>query len=343
MALDFSVSTLMKTKFAGTIPPFQTAPVKSWFEVILLTLVPIFCGCAHVTTGSTEKTSSPSSTAARKFYTLAAEGIWQLDSEEERFDASGLLVTHANDLLTINDRNSDLFRIELEGDSATILKTGLFPPELVRAQAPTERERYDCEGIAQDEAGRLYICEEAERAIYRWDPATQKMEKLEIDWSPVSHHFRGGINASFEGIAVGKERIYIANERSNPLIIVVDLENLEVVDHFVVTASGFALGGPHYSDLSWFGDHLFVLDRNYRTIVQVEPGSHEIVAEFRFSDMEHAPEVDYLRDFPTGTIEGLAVTAKHFWLVTDNNGRGRSQFPQDIRPTLFRCPRPDRE
>jgi hypothetical protein len=50
--------------------------------------------------------------------------------------------------------------------------------------------------------------------------------------------------------------------------------------------------------------------------------------------------VAYRTAFPTGTMEGLAVDEKYFWLVTDNNGLGRIKFPRDARPTLFRCPRP---
>jgi hypothetical protein len=41
-------------------------------------------------------------------------------------------------------------------------------------------------------------------------------------------------------------------------------------------------------------------------------------------------------------MEGLAVDENQFWLVTDNNGLGRERYPLDTRPTLFRCPRPDR-
>lgn len=281
----------------------------------------------------------------RSFHTLEADRVWQLDFPGNgRFDASGLLALPGGELLTINDRNSDLFRIEpAAGKSARVLATEFFPPELVREAAISERRRYDCEGIARDEQGRLYICEEMERTIYRWDGKSGEIERLEIDWTPVASYFQGGINASFEGVAAGGGRLYVANERSNPVIIVVDLETLAVVDHFTVRASGFALGGPHYSDLSWFDGHLYVLDRNHRAVLRVNPKTREVVAEFSFGTMELEHEVAYRTDYPTGTMEGLAVTAEHLWLVTDNNGRGRVRFPKDPRPTLFRCQRPDRK
>ena len=39
-------------------------------------------------------------------------------------------------------------------------------------------------------------------------------------------------------------------------------------------------------------------------------------------------------------MEGLAVDARHIWLVTDNNNLPRERYPEDRRPTLFRCPNP---
>jgi hypothetical protein len=42
------------------------------------------------------------------------------------------------------------------------------------------------------------------------------------------------------------------------------------------------------------------------------------------------------------TMEGLAVNRDFIWLATDNNGLGRMRYPKDLRPTLFRCRRPDR-
>jgi hypothetical protein len=41
-------------------------------------------------------------------------------------------------------------------------------------------------------------------------------------------------------------------------------------------------------------------------------------------------------------MEGLAVDKNYFWLVTDNNGWVRKKFPDDSRPTLFKCARPDK-
>ena len=325
----------------------QTPSVKWLLLLTGIVGVVLEMGCAHAPSPA----PSPEPHRANRdlpretqYFDLQADGWWQLDGEGNgRFDASGLLAdAGAETLFTINDRNSDLFQIEFAGSTARLAATDLFPPELVQRVAPVARPRYDCEGIARDEQGRLYICEEADRAVYRWDPRRRKVERLEIDWSRVSGEFQGGINASFEGIAVGGGKLYLANERNNPLIIVVDLATLQVIDDFVVNPTGFALAGPHYSGLDWSEGSLFVLDRNHRAVVKVNPETHRIVAEYRFGAMEKAAEVEYLTDYPTGTMEGVAVTAEHIWLITDNNGRGRVKYPNDARPTLFRCPRPDR-
>ncbi|MBU6401125.1 MAG: hypothetical protein KGS61_12460, partial [Verrucomicrobia bacterium] len=100
----------------------------------------------------------------------------------------------------------------------------------------------------------------------------------------------------------------------------------------------------HYSDLCWFDGALFVLLRECHVVLEVNPASHRVLAEFDYAAMENAPEAAYytLYHYPMGTMEGLAVSRDCFWMVTDNNGLGRIRYPRDLRPTLFRCPRPDK-
>ena len=61
-----------------------------------------------------------------------------------------------------------------------------------------------------------------------------------------------------------------------------------------------------------------------------------------YADVERDFEVAYEHDTATASlVEGLAVDGKNFWFCIDNNGRGRRKSPQDTRPTLFKCRRPD--
>jgi hypothetical protein len=282
-------------------------------------------------------------------YTLRAEQYWQLNSPQgERFDASGLLLTPAHELLTVNDRGPSIYRVEFPaaGNSANlVLVTNAFTPQQLRPFAREKIGHYDCEGIAQDEAGRIYLCEEANRWVLRWDPKTKTVERLNIDWAPVNKYFSStDRNASFEGVAISGGRLYLANERSQGRIIVVDLHALKVIDDFAVRPSGSLAVDVHYSDLCYFENALFVLLREGRIVLKVDPVSHRVLAEYNYHEVENASEVAYYSlFFWAGVMEGLAVDADNIWLVTDNNGLGRLRHPNDIRPTLFRCARPDKE
>jgi uncharacterized protein YjiK len=292
--------------------------------------------------GSAKGTASQSSVSSRKSYKLEADDFWQVElPTRRRFDASGLSFLNGK-LLTISDRSSELWWLDLSTNHvAQVRQTGWFTLPQMQAATHLRENSYDCEGIAVDNAANLYISEEKTRSIFKWDAKAQKVEKLAIDWTPARKFFSVlDNNASFEGIAIGGGKLWVANERSEPRLFEVDLQTLQVVTNFYVDASGFAFGGPHYSDLSWFDDHLFVLDRNHRVILEVDPTTKKVIAEYDFAQMELQPEFAYHTAYPTGTMEGLTVDKDYFWLITDNNGEARYKNPRDTRPTLFRSKRP---
>jgi len=289
---------------------------------------------------------SETSTNSWPCYSLTAEKIWQLNSpHHERFDASGLVLQKNEQLLTVNDRGAEIYKIEFStnADSANlVLVTNCFTDAQLAPFAKEKIGRYDCEGVAQDKQGRIYLCEEANRWILRFDPKTKKVDRLPIDWSPVKKYFLpGDLNASFEGIAIGDGKLFVANERQRGRIIVLDLKTLKILDDFAVRPTGTRMLDIHYSDLSWHDGALFAILRENHVVVKIDPKRHCILAEYDFHDMEQAPELAYKVTYPTSTMEGLAVDKNYFWLATDNNGWGRKKFPQDTRPTLFKCRRPD--
>ena len=282
-----------------------------------------------------------------KQYRLSLDKVWQVDTPAgERFDASALLWTTNHQLLTVNDRGPDLFQIVFpEGKGAPVIKAmpGMFSQAQFARFASQKKTRFDTEGIGQDEQGRFYICEETDRWILRLDPATRQVERLAIDWEPVRQHFDPkDTNASFEGVAVGDGKLYVANERSHCRILVADLTSLKVTDNFLVRPINNNAADFHYTDLCYFEQSLWVLLRDVRTVLQVDPATHQLKAQFDFAHLELRPDLAYLSSFVTGSMEGLAVTKDEIWLITDNNGLGRLKFPKDIRPTLLKCPRPDR-
>jgi hypothetical protein len=240
-----------------------------------------------------------------------------------RFDASGLWRTRTGEWLTINDREPTLYQLQVPDGKLTVLKQ------------LSKTNRYDCEGIAEDESGRIYVCEESERLILRWDRKRDTIERLPIDWSGATKYFSSDRNASFEGVAVGGDNLYVANERMFPRILVVDLRAMRLIDDFLVEPITFNLLGLHYSDLSWFDRHLYVLCRQNQVVLEVDPESHDVLAEFDYKNLED--KLGYKKEFPVGYMEGLAIDREFIWLLIDNNGAARKG--NDTRPVLLKCRR----
>src|SRR5205085_1670036 len=112
---------------------------------------------------------------------------WQLElPNAKRFDASALLLTPSG-LLTISDREPVLYRIALTNAVSARLElvSSCFSSDQLRNLAPLLPSRLDCEGLARDAQGRIYISEESQRWILRCSPVENKLERLNIDWSPV--------------------------------------------------------------------------------------------------------------------------------------------------------------
>ena len=275
----------------------------------------------------------------RRQFTLTAKANWQLNITQ-RFDASALAF-RGGKLITVNDRDGVLYELELQTNSVAALKRlDLFPRPVLARVTPKKATRFDFEGIAVDAAGNIYVSEESQRLVFKSSPDGKHVDALAFDWSPVERFISNDINASLEGIAVLGDRLFLANERSAPRIFVIDLPSRKIIDSFAVDSLGFAFGGAHYSDLSVFEGHLFILDRNHRCIFEVDPISKRVLAEYSFAQMELTEDVAYFSDYPTGAMEGLAIDRDYFWLLTDNNGKARFKHPKDNRPTLFQCPRP---
>ena len=195
-------------------------------------------------------TARPKAPAPWPRYALEAAQIRQLNLPNgERFDASGLCFGPNGDLLTVSDRGPSVYRIEFISDTnaADVVKLpDCFTPEQLAPFSAEKTGRYDCEGVAADELGRLYLCEEENRWILRWDPLSRRVERLKIDWSPVQKYFSPtDHNASFEGITIGGGRLYVANEREQGRIIVYDKGRRERV---IALGTNYMRNFFHYLD-----------------------------------------------------------------------------------------------
>ena len=310
-----------------------------WRWLLLAAVLPL-CGCF------TRPTSLES--PSYHYYTLSAEHIWRMNLPRgERFDSSGLFLDKTGALLTESDQNIGVYRVQFppggSGDSVDLIQQpDCYTPAQLAQLAVGKHGRFDCEGITEDDQGRIYLCEEGDRMILRWDPQTKTVENLNIDWSPVRKYFSDDRNAAWEGITIHDSTMYVANERKKGRIIVVDLPTLKVTDDFVLPASwSWWFWDTHYSDLCWFDGALYALLREDHVILKIDPKAKRVLAEYNFHKMENDPENLYHKIYPIGVMEGLAVDKNYFWLCTDNNGQGRAKYPGDTRPTLFQCLRPD--
>lgn len=338
------------------LPFAQTLPSSSKRPLCLAPIFLLLCLSACSTTAPRASIPDESSTPSTKTdrpplkrstptkHTLSADGRWLLTAPETpRLDASALLRLPNGTLLTVNDKSLPPWEIRLgEPPEATLIsRPDLFPAEQRDKLQPPKEHPYDSEGLAMDDRGRIYLCEEADRWILRHDPTTGQVERLDIDWSPVSRWFHPvDRNASFEGIAAGGNKLYVANERSTGRIIVVDIPSLKVIDDFQVSPPGRPALDVHYSDLSWFEEHLWVLCRQSRCILEVDPVTRNVLAEYDYRALELDRENAYRTMIPFGMAEGLSIDSTHIWILIDNNGLPRRMDRSDRRPLLLRCPRP---
>lgn len=274
---------------------------------------------------------------------LTPDARWLLQAPTGRYDASALLRHPDGRLLTVNDKSLPLSQVNLGSNSvARLSPSPFFPLEAVRTASGRPRYAPDIEGIAIDQGGRLYICTEGQRWIFRTDPEGRMVERLAIDWTPVKRWFSTNDgNASWEGIAIGGNRLYLANERSVGRIIEIELDSLRIVGDFQAAPIENTSSDVHYSDLCWFDDSLWILCRDIRTVLRVDPRSRVLLAQFDFEEAERAPQNAYITALPYGFAEGLSVDATHLWIAFDNNGLPRRSNPTDFRPLLLRFPRPD--
>src|SRR5438477_11924345 len=153
---------------------------------------PFLSGCAADSSGTSATQPVASSrvathevtTPAWPRYTLRADQTWQLNLPGgQEFDASGLAITREGELLTINDRGATVYRIQFltQTNAADLIPlTNCFTAAQLKPFQHEKAGRYDCEGVAADATGRLYICEEANRWILRCDPGTHMVERLGI-------------------------------------------------------------------------------------------------------------------------------------------------------------------
>lgn len=272
---------------------------------------------------------------------LILEKAWRLDGAKGRFDASGIERGTKGELLIVRDVELAIYTVSFQegSDLATLSLHKQYSTQ--KANHHLGAKRFDIEGLAMDDEKILHACDEYERRVLRF-PKPNLIEQIQIDLSEASAFFNSrNRNASFEGIAIGEGRLYLANERSQGRLFEFDLKTGKMIRSFVCRPQS-PLPDVHYSGLDWHEGKLFALLREDRSIVEINPRTQKIDRIFRYDRIEHSPKHRYRTIIPfSGVMEALLVEGNLIWLLTDNNGQSRISDSSDTRPTLFRCRIPE--
>lgn len=182
---------------------------------------------------------------------------------------------------------------------------------------------WDLEGITvcgED----IYLANEQTRNILKL--SNGKLTKLKFGLSKAlravgANPEKTSVNAGIEGIAMDCESntLYIAQERSPRAIIVADLNKNKVVKSFSTPA--VENPNPDYADLYFEKGFLYVLERNKRMIIKVDPKSEKVVDEASYLNLADNFKASELYDTgkPYGVGEALFMDSDFIYIGNDNN------------------------
>ena len=270
--------------------------------------------------------------------TLELEKSWRLQSKVGRFDASGIERGPNGELLVVRDSELAVYAVKFENEShvASLVKHARY--SVNKADLDVGVKRFDVEGLAIDAKGVLYACDEHARRVLRFS-SRGLIESLPFDFSAVESFFsKQDRNASFEGIAIGGGRLFLANERSRGRLIEFDLSSMKMRGSFSFRTGASVWPDTHFSGLDWYDGRLFALLREEQAIAEIDPDSKRITRLLRYHEIEFAKEFRYRSLVPfLGVMEGLLVEDDVFWLLADNNGQSLYSDSSDTRASLFKC------
>lgn len=258
----------------------------------------------------------------------------------DNFQPSGLL-WHEGKLLTVSDKHeNEVFELVVEGERVAVRSYRQFalPPGIVEL---------DLEGLCADGTGGLLLASEAQVRVLRlardatlsW--ATPPLERLGAAVGLFTLP-----NAKLEGIArLADGRIVLAAERSERGLIEIPADGaLTHALAWSLPRSRFTSPpgrSPDFGDLATFDNDLFALVRSAHLVVKLERGTAgwSEGAAWSYGATENDDRFGYV-DRQYGLAEGLALDGNYVYLVFDNNGKGRTSAPDDLRPELLIFERP---
>ncbi|MCO4754472.1 MAG: SdiA-regulated domain-containing protein, partial [Bacteriovoracaceae bacterium] len=129
-------------------------------------------------------------------------------------------------------------------------------------------------------------------------------------------------NAGLEGIAIDCENqtLYLAQERSPRAIVVVNLNTLKVekIGSTKIIKENIH---PDYADLFFNNNALYVLERNMRRILKLDPKSLEVIQSVSYASLGPQLQIQdlYNTGEPYGLAEALYMSDRHIFIGLDNN------------------------
>lgn len=212
----------------------------------------------------------------------------------------------------------------------------------------------DFEGISCDSLGNRYLVSETHAAVLQVPRAGEPNWLLLPDALVRQARASGmllNFNALLEGVAVDPtgERLWLAAERERRGLMVVKRQQTSwrcVGSCVLFTEGGTELPpapsgserqiARDFSDVAFFNDKLFTLERLAHRICRRTPGKG--VVERCWSFVEEAMADTRVYGMPFGVAEGLWVDARGAWIGLDNGGKARADGER--RPIVWRFSAP---
>lgn len=211
----------------------------------------------------------------------------------------------------------------------------------------------DFEGITCDSIGNRYLVSEAKAEVLQL-PVAADPEWVRLPESLVRQARGSGMllhfNALLEGITIDPagERMWLAAERQRRGLLVLHKKRSvwECTGGCVLFSESGKIPGPEqlggkpqpkdFSDLSYYAEKLFTLERQAHRICRRKLSNGEIERCWSFAD----DALTETRRYPSayGRVEALQIDESGAWLGVDNGGRVRADG--EARPIVWRFAAP---
>ncbi|MBN1251877.1 MAG: SdiA-regulated domain-containing protein [Bacteroidales bacterium] len=241
---------------------------------------------------------------------------------DKRFDLSGI-TSNGKDIFIIADKeyNNKIYKIDTTTNNFRILSE----IELCTTS------KIDYEGI-DFYNNHFYIIEEWENDIYKTEPTSCKLEKIDINWKSLNIDDSDWGNKGLEGIAIDCENdiLYIAKERQPRRVFSINLKTNEISepfkDIFYQNEEGYDI-----SDMKFENKYLYILERSKALVTRLDIKTKETKSVSFNTIVYNNGKRIYANKSPQyGMGEALLLSKNQIWIGLDNNGDMVSEYGKSL-------------